>query len=443
MIRLTLLFCLLATVGEAQFTPVFNIPANYSGFDTKAFEMNDSGNMMIITRPYDGGPTTNIMVYNSHDFGQTWDSTLFLNQSMIKDNAAVTDGGMLYFTSLITVYSTTVPNYIRRVSHSSLDGGMTWTEKTIDSINGSLKERSLSFLNDSTGMFFYQHGVYLTNDYGQNWQHVDSTYPNSIGVFENRFVYYGNLDVHTYEPLTGAKTTESYDPMCQGFTTQQEYKNGTSYRSLFAWDGTTLGPQYNHNFASLNIDPLPLDNQRVIHFPQRASLIDLSISNSCINMVLDGKYVRSCDNAQTFYDVDAFNGNLNENVRFIEFINDTLGYLVSENLITYEWHLWETTNGGGINGGQLLTNSFTAGLNENTTDLSFELFPNPTSENINVISKEVIELIQIFSLDGKLLISKPMHSKEANFNIRFLLSGSYIVKAISKNSMGTHRFMKQ
>ncbi len=59
MIRLTFLFCLLATVSEAQFTPVLEIPSNYSGFDIDAFDMNDNGQLMIITDPYDGGSVRN------------------------------------------------------------------------------------------------------------------------------------------------------------------------------------------------------------------------------------------------------------------------------------------------------------------------------------------------------------------------------------------------
>lgn len=443
MIRLTFLFCLLSTVGEAQFTPVFNIPSNYSMFDIKAFEMNVSGEMMIITEPYNGGPTINAMVYNSVDLGQTWDSTLFLNQSMIRDNACVTDGGNLYFTTLISVPSTTNPSgYIKRVIHSSLDDGVTWSETTIDSVNGSLKERSLSFINDSTGMFFYQQGMYFTNDYGQNWQHVDSIYPNSLGVLDDRFVYHGNLNLYTYEPIAGDRQTQPFDPFCQGFVYQSEFDNSILYSALRAWNGTSYGPPYNGNFASLKMDNLSLGGQKAIHFPQRYAFIDLSITNSCIHMVLDGKYVRSCDGGETFYDVDAFNGNINENVHFMEFVNDTLGFLISQNLITYDWHLWKTTNGGGVNGAQILTNSFSANLNEEDADLVFDLYPNPSSKTINILSPEVVELVTVYSLDGKEVLSESVDSKSINIDVSSLSSGNYFVKVSTATAIGYTNLVK-
>ncbi|RFC53526.1 hypothetical protein [Brumimicrobium aurantiacum] len=74
-----------------QFNSVFEIPSNFSGFDTKAFETNDNGQLMIVSGPYDGNPTTVVKVYNSVDYGQSWDSTLFLNQSMKRDNACVAE----------------------------------------------------------------------------------------------------------------------------------------------------------------------------------------------------------------------------------------------------------------------------------------------------------------------------------------------------------------
>ncbi|PWH85635.1 T9SS type A sorting domain-containing protein [Brumimicrobium oceani] len=443
MIRLTFLFCLFATVGEAQFTPVFEIPSNYSGFDIEAFEMNDNGDMMLITEPYNGGPTINKMVYTSTDFGQSWDSTLFLNQSMMRDNACVTDGGNLYFTTLISVPSTTnPPGYIKRVLHSSQDNGVTWLESEIDSIDGSLRDRSLSFINDSTGMFFYQQGMYFTNDYGQNWQHVDTIYPNSLGFLEDRFVYHGNLNLYTYDPISGNRQAQPFDPLCEGFVYQVEFHNDILYSALRAWNGHDLGPPYNGNFASLNMDALPLGAQNAIHFPQRYAFIDLSITNSCIHIVLDGRYVRSCDGGETFYDVDAFNGNINENVRFMEFVNDSVGYLVSQNLITYDWHLWETTNGGGVNGAQVLTNTLTANLVEENQNLSFELYPNPSKNTVNIVSSELIRELVVYSMDGKLVASQKVNSKTTTIDISSFPKGNYVVKVATENSIGHSKIVK-
>ncbi len=442
MIRLTFLFCLLATVGEAQFTQVFEIPSNYSMFDIKVFEMNDNGDMIIITEPYNGGSSINAMAYNSTDYGQSWDSTLFLNQTIMRDNACVTEGGNLYFSTLINVYSTTNPPYQRKVLHSSMDNGLTWTEKTIDSIQGFNKERSLSFINDSTGMFFYQQGMYFTNDYGQNWQHVDTIYPNSLGFLDNRFVYHAGLNLYTYDAISGDRHSQPFERFCDGFVYQVEFHNDILYSVLRASNGHVLGPPYNGNFASLNMDVLPLGAQNAIHFPQRYAFIDLSITNSCIHIVLDGRYVRSCDGGETFYDVDAFNGNMNENVRFMEFVNDTLGYLVSQNLITYDWHLWETTNGGGVNGAQVLTNTLTANLVEENQNLSFELYPNPSKNTVNIVSHELIRELVVFSMDGKIISSQKVNSKTTTLDISSFPKGNYVVKVATENAIGHSKIVK-
>ncbi len=383
------------------------------------------------------------MVYNSTDYGQTWDSTHFLHHSTVHDNASVTEGGNLYFTTIVIVPSTTnPPGYQRKVLLSSLDGGVTWTEKTIDSIQGSNRERSLSFINDSTGMFFYQQGMYLTNDYGQNWQHVDTIYPNSIGLLEDQFVYHGNLNLYTYDPISGDRQTQPFDPLCEGFVYQSEFHNDILYSALRAWNGQDFGPPYNGNFASLNMDVLPLGAQKAIHFPQRYDLADIAITNSCIHMVLDGRYALSCDGGETFYDVDAFNGNINENVRFMEFVNDSVGFLVSQNLITYDWHLWKTTNGGGVNGAQILTNQITANLVKEKPNLSFELYPNPSKNKVNIVSRELIRELVVFSMDGKMISSQKVNSKTTTVDISSFPKGNYVVKVATENSIGHSKIVK-
>ena len=113
---LSILFIFISTMGLSQFTPIWTIPSDYSGFVIKGFNSNETGDMMLISRPYDGGPISDLIVYTTSDFGQAWDSTYFANTSMLNDNAKVTESGNFYFASLVSIYSTTnPPGYIKKI----------------------------------------------------------------------------------------------------------------------------------------------------------------------------------------------------------------------------------------------------------------------------------------------------------------------------------------
>lgn len=119
---LSVLFIFISTMGLSQFSPFWTVNSNFNQFDIRAFEMNDAGQMLLITDPYNGGPTSDLMVYSSTDFGVNWDSTLLFNFYLMKDNAVVTEGGKMYFSTIQNVYPAGGSSpYQRKVFHSSLD----------------------------------------------------------------------------------------------------------------------------------------------------------------------------------------------------------------------------------------------------------------------------------------------------------------------------------
>ncbi len=426
---LVVLFCCVALSGYAQFTPVYTINSNYSGFQVKSFQVNEGGNMLLITRPYNGGPITDLQVYTSNNFGQMFDSTFFPNRSMTSYNSFVTDGGLYYFSSIVNVPSTTNPPGLQyKKVHRSLDFGASWQEAVVDSLNGSLIENALKFLNDSTGMFSYYNGQYVTTDYGQTWQKVYGKNAEHMGLLDNRFVFYTFEDAFTYNPLTSELDSMEYLPYCAGNVDVSAFHNGVSYRMMYAHDGQQQGYSTTpSNYAGFNIDALPLGDQKVIHFPQRAALIDIEVTDNCIHLVLDGRYARSCDSGNTFYDVDAFNGNMNEEVLLLEFVNDTLGFLISRNLITNAYRLWKTTNGGGSNGAQILTNIFYANVEELEKEQQVLVYPNPNSGSFHIQAESIIQNVTLFSADGRVCLEREVNSTELELNATHLAKGSYFV----------------
>lgn len=442
---LTFLFVTISTIGLSQFSPIWVIPSNFSGFDIKGIDINNTGKVALITDQYNGGPFNDIMTYYSVDYGLTWDSTFFTNQFMIRNNVKVTESGNVYFSTIVNVPSTTnPPGYQMKVVNSLINNSSTWVSIVVDSLNGALKECSLHFLNDSTGMFFYQKGEYLTQDYGQTWQKVYGLNAEHLGVLNDRFILYTYQDILTINPLTNAIDSMQYLPYAEGNVDQSCFKNGVAYRMIFDQDGQQQGYSTSpSNYASLNIDTLPLGNQTVIHFPQRVALLDIEVTESRIHLVLDGRYARSCDGGHTFYDVDAFNGNMNEQVMFIDFVNDTLGFAVTQNLITFEWRLWKTTNGGGTNLAPILTNSFIGGLSVSELQMApnFAVFPNPTHGQFQIQSDNTIDRVEIYTTIGEQIESRIVEKNEKMIDLSHLESGIYFVRAFSDNSYSDRRLI--
>ena len=443
-IWLILLISISTQTVLSQFSPIWSINNNFDWFEVDAFEMNESGQVLLVTNQYNGGQYPNSMIYYSSNYGVSWDSTLMIDRSMMDDNAIVTNSGNMYFSSVQTIFPVgSTPGYQRKVFHSSLDGGATWTEKTIDSLFGSNYSKSLTFINDSVGMFFYQSGKYLTMDYGATWQKIAPVGAEHLGKLDDRFIFYWYQSAKTIDPYSGQIDSFSYAPFCEGNVDLSLYKNGVSYRKMLASDGEEWGIQYFHNYAAFNIDELPLGDQRVIHFPQVASLRDFDVTESCIHLVLGGRYARSCDGGDTFHYVDVFNTNgyFEEEVYHLEFLNDTVGYVITQNLTNWEWRLWKTTNGGGQNMEQVLTVHSEVGLNENN-GITINIFPNPVTDLLTVEAGAQINSVELFSVLGESLFIKPVNADDTQLDMSNLPSGNYILKLVTETGIQHKKIVK-
>ncbi len=80
-------------------------------------------------------------------------------------------------------------------------------------------------------------------------------------------------------------------------------------------------------------------------------------------------------------------------------------------------------------------------VNENNNDAKITLFPNPTNGEIMINTDENIQLISVYSLEGKLMFSQNGNSK--NLTIENLVAGTYIVSIQTQNAVKYSKVIKE
>ena len=79
------------------------------------------------------------------------------------------------------------------------------------------------------------------------------------------------------------------------------------------------------------------------------------------------------------------------------------------------------------------------GIAEVKQNISFEIFPNPVANELNIVTKENVSRIDIYSISGKLQLT----TTQNKFDISILSQGIYFVKVYSQNGVATQKFVKQ
>ena len=67
----------------------------------------------------------------------------------------------------------------------------------------------------------------------------------------------------------------------------------------------------------------------------------------------------------------------------------------------------------------------------------FTLVPNPSEGHFYVKAEEVLEALEIYDLTGHLVYQNAFHSKEAEFDLSHLSSGSYFLKGTFLSGQST------
>ena len=70
----------------------------------------------------------------------------------------------------------------------------------------------------------------------------------------------------------------------------------------------------------------------------------------------------------------------------------------------------------------------------NTTDNNISIYPNPANDNVNIVSNEIINNVQVLNFLGQVLLSVEVHDTQMNINTSDYQSGVYIFKINTVNS---------
>jgi hypothetical protein len=106
-------------------------------------------------------------------------------------------------------------------------------------------------------------------------------------------------------------------------------------------------------------------------------------------------------------------------------------------------------NGTGSTGGDQVvntsSNNFSVLSLKKEQQLDFVMYPNPSSDNLNIqlpsgILKATIEL---FDLSGRLLLNSTVTTQNKSVNVADLSTGVYLVKIQSEGKTGTKQFLKK
>ncbi len=85
----------------------------------------------------------------------------------------------------------------------------------------------------------------------------------------------------------------------------------------------------------------------------------------------------------------------------------------------------------------------TVSLNEHETNFGINIYPNPTNEGITIEAKDEILKIELYSMDGKLILSKESNSKSVSLNLAVTSQGYYVVKVVTASNIGYSKILKQ
>ena len=94
-------------------------------------------------------------------------------------------------------------------------------------------------------------------------------------------------------------------------------------------------------------------------------------------------------------------------------------------------------NSNGVTLWKLATSS--TGISEAKSNATFEMYPNPATDELIIINKVPVSSIDVFSISGQLQFS----TTRCNMNISELSSGIYFIKVYSVNGVATQKFIKQ
>ena len=61
------------------------------------------------------------------------------------------------------------------------------------------------------------------------------------------------------------------------------------------------------------------------------------------------------------------------------------------------------------------------------SDVTFSVYPNPTTDFLNISTSDNIESIKVFDMNGRLVISDTYNTSDVKLDVMFLTNGYYTV----------------
>jgi len=83
------------------------------------------------------------------------------------------------------------------------------------------------------------------------------------------------------------------------------------------------------------------------------------------------------------------------------------------------------------------------GITDDNTDFSFNLYPNPVDNVLNVTSDKNIQSLQVYDLLGQEIMNVQPESKQYSINVDYLKAGTYMVRVVVDQQAGFYRFIKK
>ncbi|AUC23624.1 hypothetical protein BTO15_16655 [Polaribacter sejongensis] len=90
----------------------------------------------------------------------------------------------------------------------------------------------------------------------------------------------------------------------------------------------------------------------------------------------------------------------------------------------------------------VLFNSATAGVNDNALS-NVSMFPNPTSNRLNITAQNIIKSAAIYNLLGKQVMSLEINKNNESIDVSNLSSGIYLIKCSINSVFATAKFIKE
>jgi hypothetical protein len=84
----------------------------------------------------------------------------------------------------------------------------------------------------------------------------------------------------------------------------------------------------------------------------------------------------------------------------------------------------------------------TSSIMENQDQLPIMVYPNPTKNVITIESKQNLE-IEIYSIEGQKIKSFKLINNKTDIDVLDLVSGVYIINALTDKGIVTHKFIKE